>query len=77
MTVTIQIGKSGVSQGLLDHVKKACRTNDTIELNFLQSYTASENVETGVNKVKAYLEPLYEVEASIRGHTATLTVSER
>lgn len=76
MSPTVQIGKNGVSDGLLDHIKDMGRSHDTIKLVFLQGFRASHSVDDAVETITAYLDPLYETETSRRGHTVTLAVHD-
>lgn len=74
--ITVQVGKNGLSDGLLDHVKDACDSHDEVKLDFLQSYTGSRSIDDAVRRVVAYLDPLYDVRVERRGHTATLHVTD-
>lgn len=72
----IQIGKNGLTDGVLEHIKNACNTHDEITVNYLQSFTAANDVEDATHTITAYLDPLHDVEAEIRGNTATLHIKD-
>jgi len=76
MTPTIQVGKNGVSEGLLDHLRTMCHSHDEITITFLQSFRRSNHVDPAIQQITAYLDPLYDVTTERRGHTVTLTVDD-
>lgn len=76
MSITVQVGKNGVSQGFLEHLDDACDAHDEVTISFLDSYRRSNNVDDGVERIHAYLDPLHDLTVERRGHTATLHVHE-
>lgn len=68
----VQIGKNGVTDGVLEHIKNAAKTHDQVTVNFLQSFTASNDVDEAAETIQAYLDPIYDVTTETRGHTVNL-----
>ena len=72
----VQIGKNGLTDGVLEHIKNACNTHEEITVNYLQSFTAANNIDEATKTIIAYLDPLHDVDAETRGNTATLHIQD-
>jgi RNA-binding protein YhbY len=70
----IQIGKNGVTEGVLEHIKKASRNTEHIKIKFLPSYAKGNDVEQAAETISNYLEPLYEATYVVIGNTAEFQV---
>ena len=69
--ITVQIGKNGVTEGLLQHIKGLLQEHGAVKCNLLKSYADTVNIEETAEAFTKVYDDI-EVESTYRGNTVTL-----
>jgi len=69
--ITVQIGKNGVTKGLLEHIKTLLEEHGSVKCNVLKSYADTTSMKKTTNAFNNVYEDI-DVDATYRGKTITL-----
>lgn len=69
--ITVQIGKNGITKGLLTHIKTLLHEHGEVKCKLLKSYADTVDIEETAEAFSKVYEDIT-VETSYRGNTITL-----